>query len=91
MRSDTFLPKLNMGVVTTVLREISKDSPAYNEEWVKEMLCRIQLSDPVFFGFICNTIEKSGAIAATCILVTYRMFESQIEINQLEEQFSENP
>ncbi len=89
MRSDTFLPKLSMGVVTTVLREINVDSTGYNDKWVQDMLVRIKLSDSVFFGFICNTVKHSGPTAATTALVAYRMFESQIEINQLEEQFNE--
>ncbi len=87
---DPYLPKLDIVVVTTALREISRDSPGFDPEWVDNMLARIKVHDPVFYAYLKNMRLQSGELAANSAMFTYRMFESQISVNQLEAQFSEN-
>lgn len=85
MRYDPVLPKIDPGVLGTVSDEISGNLTK-TEIWVENMHAKIKLHDPVLGDFIQTRIARNGAAAVASALIIYRIFETQIEVDQLNEQ-----
>ncbi len=81
-----------MKISETVLELVRHD--AEGENWVLNMLIQIEQDDPGFQLLIDQILgngEECKHFAISAVLIAYRMFETQLEIDQLEDQFNENP
>ncbi len=79
-----------MRISETVLDLVRHD--AKDENWVADIPARIQKDDPGFYLLIDQIIGADGDQASSSIgavLIAYRMFETQLEIDKLEEQFND--
>ncbi|KKM87712.1 hypothetical protein LCGC14_1266170 [marine sediment metagenome] len=85
------MPKISFETIQTVLREINITKPSISTEWATSLLAEISASNPILSGFLTTLIAQGRPDAAINSLVTYKLIETQLEVNQLEEQFNENP
>lgn len=72
--------KVDPGIVSSVKQEIT-------DGWVEKKFLEIREFDPVMFSGMKMIYEKHGANALGCALLVYRLLESQIEADELEELF----
>lgn len=71
--------KIHPDIVSTVKREISK-------EWLAEMCAKVKETDPVMFEFWKSTQDKIGTIGLGFVILLYRVIESQLEVDELNDQ-----
>ncbi len=79
-----------MKISETVLDLVRHD--AEDGDWVLNMLTQLEQEDPGFYLLIRQIMAADGDNASSSIgavLIAYRMFETQLEIDQLERQFEE--
>ena len=83
------IPKIHTAVLDTIYRE------SLEPDWIERMLNHIEKENPGYNDLLVRIYDRDDtAIAAASIaatIIAYRMIETQLEINELEEQFSENP
>lgn len=72
------LPKIDPGILGSVKHEI-------NNIWITETLERVKTHDPIIGELICHTGRKYNLDIMGKMLLVYRLIESQIEANEMEE------
>ncbi len=84
-----------MPVISPIILENVEHEFDSNPNWVESMLKRIDSENLGYATFISKVLkneenEKARAAAVASLIIAYRLFEVQIEVNQLEGK-NENP
>lgn len=82
---NSVVPKIKDGIITSVLRELR--GPTANPQWGKATFLRIDIHDPVIGAYLKQIEEKYGPKCFVSAMLVYRIIESQIEANQMDEDF----
>lgn len=90
MRYNPVLPKTPIGVISAILTEVDSEHIQYDLHWVDNMISKIDLHDPVMAAYIRGVRKRIGEHAALTGLLVYRILESTLEVQQLEEMFDED-
>lgn len=82
------IPKIKVGTISSVLHEI--ENPIKNPNWKKETLERIKTHDPIIGAYLEQSEKRWGVNCVVTALVVYRIIESQIEADQMDQDFGDN-
>lgn len=71
--------KINKEIVHSVEHEIN------DPEWATKVTQRIFDENPLLFGLLQRIEKKIGSVGLSYVLLMYRFIESQLEVNEMEE------
>lgn len=77
------MPKIHPDIKDNIMHELSSN-------WDPENFTKIINYDPVMGSFLLHLLKTCGGDALRAAFLTYKMIETQFEIDQLEEMFNEN-
>lgn len=81
------IPKIKEGVISSVLHEI--EGPSKDPNWVANMLTKINNYDPIMAAYFRKVKKQQGEECMVMALVAYKIIESQIEANQMDQDFGD--
>lgn len=79
------IPEIKADTIHPLIEEIH--GPSKDPYWVENMWTRLRIDQPVLAAYLEYINERDGQSAALAGLIIYRLIESQIEIDDLEELF----
>jgi hypothetical protein len=81
------IPKIKKGIVDSLSNIFI--GPKQNKNWPVEMLTKLIADEQhILAGFLLKVTEQCGEEASLTGLIVYKMIESQMEVDELEEMFS---
>lgn len=82
------IPKIKEGIISSVLHEMV--GPSKDPNWRVNTLTKIDIENPIMGAYFRQIEEKHGEQCATAALLVYRIVESQIEADQMNQDFGIN-
>ena len=80
------IPTVKTGVISAMMVDVL--GPQADADWVDNVYKQLQQHNPVIAEYVRQVRDKYGQNAAMVGLVIYRLIESQMEADELEELFS---
>ncbi len=77
------VPEVKIEILAPLTEEI--DGPQADPDWIENMWTQLRIKQPVIAGYL-NTIKDESAVVVG--MIVYRMLDSQINANELEELLS---
>ena len=81
------IPEIQRGIISSIMPELL--GPQKDPHWIENFFTKLQIKNPVVADYLAQVKEQYGEQAALVGLVMYRLIESQMEADELEELFSE--
>jgi len=77
------VPEVQTGIVTSMM--VNVVGPQADRQWLVNMYKKIQEENPVIAEYLRQVMEKYDVNAMSAGLVVYKLIESQMIVNDLEE------
>jgi len=77
------VPEVQTGIVTSMM--VNVVGPQADRQWLVNMYKKIQEENPVIAEYLRQVMEKYNVNAMSAGLVVYKLIESQMIVNDLEE------
>jgi hypothetical protein len=78
------LPKIDKNIIFPIIEELNED-----KHFVENLATRLNIEQPVLFDYLSTVKDRYGEGAVLVGLLVFRFLESQLEVNELEEMFSD--
>jgi len=79
------IPTVQTGVISSMMVDVI--GPQADPHWVDNVYTQLQLHNPVIAEYVRQVKDKYGQNAAMVGLVIYKLIESQMAVDELEELF----
>lgn len=81
------IPEVQTGIIPSMMVNVA--GPQADPKWIVDMYKKVQLENPVIAEYLRQVMEKYDKNAMTVGLVVYKLIESQMIVNDLEELMGE--
>ncbi len=80
------IPKIQSGIISSIV--VDMYGPQKDEAWAVKLIEKLKTDNPVIVEYLSLVRDKYGEHAAVVGLLMYRFIESQMEADELNEQFT---